>query len=702
MTSWIFYLASAICILITNQHLALGQKAEDFKVTSLPGVDVGKLPFDQYAGHIEVSPKTDGNLFFWMLDQVVPTQPKKLIIWLNGGPGCSSMDGLFLENGPYRVNPDLSLTINPNGWQDHATIVFLDQPVGTGFSFANGDGLMSSMTQIAEEFTTFLDKFMDVFPSLKEQDLYLAGESYAGTYIPYFADRMLKLNRKKENKYNLKGVAIGNGWISPRHQYEGYYDFSVQHDLLQGQYLEKATKNLNSCRAKLSVTSTISVDVCEDILKDITESNTHMAKEGLVCLNTYDVRLRNETYPDCGLTWPHELADVNKYLRTKELIKGIHSEKQALGWQECASSVSKALRNDESPPADLLLPGLLEELKVLLFSGEFDLICNHVGTEYMIGNMTWNGEKGFQDAERLDWTIGDKQAGYYIEERNLSYVLIKDGSHMVPYDKPLETLDMINRFMGVGNDTVHGVKSNVGGSGEKQEEDKPTITEHEQPVQENEDLESPMDTNNDEDHQTTTEEDKSNSEEINDDDAGTLPSDAPIDNEQATDEKDNADSGVIDRYTKRAGSYGILVVLVLFVAIGGCCYRYRTNNGSHNSSKKPWTSQWHQFKEMLGKRTSPQRNKFRLGDQDETNELDELVIDNPTLFAAEDQSDEDDSNNLHNQHRTAAASTGGQQKANASRFAIADEDSDDGFDDFADWDEEETLASVGKKDGKDH
>ncbi|CAO3599592.1 unnamed protein product [Absidia cylindrospora] len=431
-----------------------------------------------------------------------------------------------------------------------------------------------------------------------------------------------------------------------------------------------------------------------------------MAKEGLVCLNTYDVRLKNETYPDCGLTWPHELADVNKYLRTKELIKGIHSEKQALGWQECAGSVSKALRHDQSPPADLLLPGLLEELKVLLFSGEFDLICNHVGTEYMIGNMTWNGEQGFQDAERLNWTIGDKQAGYYIEERNLSYVLIKDGSHMVPYDKPLETLDMINRFMGVGDNMTGGVKSNVGGS---QDEQEPTITEHEQPVQENEGLESPMDTTNDEadenDKSNSNEahkEDKSNSNESNDDDTGTLPSDSPIDKEQATDEKDSSENGVIDRYTKRAGSYGILVVLVLFVAIGGCCYRYRNNN----SRKKPWTSQWHQFKEMLGKRTSQQRNKFRLGDQDETNELDELVIDNPTLFAAEDQSDEDDDHH-HNQLRnaanhTTAATADGHQKADASRFAIADEDSDDGFEDFADWDEEETLASVGKKDGKDH
>lgn len=78
----------------------------------------------------------------------------------------------------------------------------MDQPVGTGFSFANTDSYMHTMDQASIEFTTFLDKLFDVFPQLQEQDLYIAGESFAGTYIPYFASKILELN-KQDQKVNI-------------------------------------------------------------------------------------------------------------------------------------------------------------------------------------------------------------------------------------------------------------------------------------------------------------------------------------------------------------------------------------------------------------------------------------------------------------------------------------------------------------------
>ncbi|CAO3581131.1 unnamed protein product [Absidia cylindrospora] len=643
--------ACALCSLMVFPSWGLAQKAEDYKVASLPGVDIDKLPFEQYAGHIEVSSETDGNLFFWMLHQVQPTQPEKLIIWFNGGPGCSSMDGLFLENGPYRVNPDLSLTINVHGWQDHATIVFLDQPVGTGFSFANGNGLLHNMTQVTEEFTTFLEKFIDIFPYLKKQDLYLAGESYAGTYIPYFANRVLELNKKDSYKYNLKGIAIGNGWISPRHQYESYYDFSVMHNLLEGQHLDRAAKNLKECRIKLAKESRIKTDICEDILQDTIINSIHMGNDGTECINTYDIRLKNESYPSCGVTWPHELIDVNKYLRAGELITSIHSEKQALGWQECARPVSVALRNDPSPPADLLLPDLLKEIEILLFSGEFDLICNHLGTEYMIGNMTWNGDTGFKYAERQEWVIGKKTVGYYMQERNLSYVLINDGSHMVPYDKPMETLDMINRFMGVGDNKVSGIPSRVGNNDKNQQ-------------------------------QPPTQNDSSTHD---------------IDDEEKTSDDDTGGSG-LSGYAKSTGSYGALVVLIVLVALCACCYRFRRKDGSQNATtSQPSTSLWKRFICLFGIVSTDQRTKFsRLDDQDDTNELDELVVDNPTLFVAEDDSEPS------KRHSTTTSPHVDQvRNTNASQFAI-DDDSDDGYDDFADWNEEATLTAPKKNDDKDH
>ncbi|CEG76076.1 hypothetical protein RMATCC62417_11018 [Rhizopus microsporus] len=166
------------------------QNADEYKIQSLPGIDITTLKFSQYAGHIELSKKSNSNIFFWMVEQEEKTDPQKLIIWLNGGPGCSSMDGLFLENGPFRVKKDLSLSINKGGWQKYATNIYVDQPVGTGYSFADWDSYMHNMTQITEEFVQFMDKLYEIFPKLRQQDLYIAGESFAGSYIPYFANRI--------------------------------------------------------------------------------------------------------------------------------------------------------------------------------------------------------------------------------------------------------------------------------------------------------------------------------------------------------------------------------------------------------------------------------------------------------------------------------------------------------------------------------
>ncbi|KAI8049110.1 Alpha/Beta hydrolase protein [Gilbertella persicaria] len=435
------------------------QTAQDYKVTSLPGIDLNALNFDQYAGHIEINKKTNANMFFWMIEREQKTEPEKLIIWVNGGPGCSSMDGLFLENGPYRVNKDLSLSINEGGWQNYATNVYLDQPVGTGFSFANTDSYTHNMDEVTTNFVAFIDQLFTIFPHLNQQDMYIAGESYAGVFVPYFASRLLE----QKNKYNLQGIAIGNGWISPKHQYNAYYDFSVQENLIPQDRMAMVSAHLKTCQDDIKQKESIHIRSCEGIMSDIVDASTHEDKEGkLRCINMYDIRLKEESHPECGLSWPYELDDVTRYLRQSEVKTAIHAEKQILGWKECTSLVSLELHDDQSTPPYYLLPDILKEIPVLLFSGEQDLICNYVGTEYLIGNMTWNGARGFSKKTRKqEWRIDNKLAGYYTQDRNLTYVLILDGSHMVPYDRPLECLDMINRFIHVGNNIVKGKQSQV-------------------------------------------------------------------------------------------------------------------------------------------------------------------------------------------------------------------------------------------------
>ncbi|KAI9356124.1 serine carboxypeptidase-domain-containing protein [Pilaira anomala] len=642
----------------------LTQSAEDYKVTSLPGIDVDTLNFTQYAGHIELSSENKASMFFWMIEREVKTEPEKLIIWLNGGPGCSSMDGLFLENGPYRVNKNLSLSINPGGWQNYATNVYVDQPVGTGFSFASTNSYMHSMEETTEQFILFLDKLLEIFPELSKQDMYIAGESYAGTYIPYFTAKILELNKEKQ-KYNLQGIAIGNGWISAEHQYNAYYDYSVAYGLIQPDRASLVSTHLKNCQNELKNKELIHVSPCEKILSDVIDSSTHEDANGdKRCLNIYDIRLKEEMSPECGSTWPYELTEVTAYLRQSEVKQAIHAEKQILGWKECTSLVYSELSDDKSRPSYELLPGILEKIPILLFSGEYDLICNYIGTEYLIGNMTWNGSTGFsKKTKKEDWKIDNKVVGYYTEERNLSYVLIKDGSHMVPYDRPIECLDMINRFMQVGDNVVKGKKSQVGGR---------DITVTPPPKE--------------------AEEEK-----------GKETQDKADDEEKDTDSEKMGQETGEDEWSKYYSWGTTTLVFVILFAIALCCCWCRGSRPSASALdefggapqreregvKKPGLFGF--IQNLFRSSKNNEGRKFRLGDNDESNELDELVIETPTLFEAEEGDSDEEEINTTNQYRNQNQQ---QESSGSNRFAIDDEETDDDFEDFADFDDGEPLTNT--------
>lgn len=216
----------------------------------------------------------------------------------------------------------------------------------------------------------------------------------------------------------------------------------------------------------------ISLQQCEDVLQNILESTVKKSKDGDRCYNMYDVRL-TDTYPSCGMHWPPDLVDVKPYLRRPEVIQALHVDPdKRTGWTECSGAVQGAFSTQKSKPSITLLPGLLEQMPIILFSGEKDLICNHLGTEELIHHMEWNGGKGFELspgtwAPRRDWTFEGEPAGIYQEARNLTYILFYNSSHMVPFDYPRRSRDMLDRFLGVDIASIGGTPADSRIDGEK-------------------------------------------------------------------------------------------------------------------------------------------------------------------------------------------------------------------------------------------
>ena len=126
---------------IGSPSSSLSASANSHLVTSLPGLKASDYPHRHWAGHIPV--RGTGHLFYWLFEAWEAPTTAPLVVWFNGGPGCTSMDGLFLENGPFRLTDKLDVTVHPHAWPKVANVLYVDQPVGTGLSYTTGPSASS-------------------------------------------------------------------------------------------------------------------------------------------------------------------------------------------------------------------------------------------------------------------------------------------------------------------------------------------------------------------------------------------------------------------------------------------------------------------------------------------------------------------------------------------------------------------------------
>ncbi|ORX94452.1 hypothetical protein K493DRAFT_315500 [Basidiobolus meristosporus CBS 931.73] len=417
--------------------------AADYRVTALPGLSAD-YTFDQYAGHIGINETVDGHLFFWLFKSQIPDS-RKLIIWFNGG--CVILDGIFLENGPFKPLENGTLKVEENSWHKHANMLFLDQPIGTGYSYGDDAGYAKNMEQVTNGFVVFLSRFFEVFPELQINEIYLAGESFAGVYIPYLAKGILDYNDKAKNriKHNLKGLVIGNGWIDPRTQYNSLVEYGYDHGLIEESQKGRIESLTASCNTLFETHGDrIRFEACESIMETILTNSIHDGK----CMNQFDIRLQ-DSYPACGMNWPNHLSEMYSYLQNDEVVKALHAEAKQTAWKECSNIVNANLGDDASPPPKDLFPTILKRVPILLFYGDQDLVCNIIGIEKALQKIEWNGEKGFGNIMAESWLVNDKLVGIHSSARNLTYIRVFNASHMVPVDKREESYAMMNWFMGI-------------------------------------------------------------------------------------------------------------------------------------------------------------------------------------------------------------------------------------------------------------
>lgn len=146
-------------------------------------VDPKKLNVDnvtQYSGYLD-NEEDDKHLFYWFFESRNDPKNDPVVLWLNGGPGCSSLTGLFMELGPSSINEKGEVVYNPSSWNENANVIFLDQPVNVGYSYSSGK--VSNTVAAGKDVYALLTLFFKQFPQYAKQPFHISGESYAGHYI---------------------------------------------------------------------------------------------------------------------------------------------------------------------------------------------------------------------------------------------------------------------------------------------------------------------------------------------------------------------------------------------------------------------------------------------------------------------------------------------------------------------------------------
>ncbi|KAJ6786716.1 hypothetical protein PWT90_08974 [Aphanocladium album] len=414
-------------------------------------VDPSSLGLDtvkQYSGYLDDNEKNK-HLFYWFFESRNDPANDPVILWLSGGPGCSSMTGLLFELGPAKINSNIQVVSNPNSWNNRANLLFLDQPVNTGYSY--GEGVDTTLAA-SKDIYALLKLFFQQFPQYAKQDFHIAGESYAGHYIPDDAAEILS---HSDSGINLKSILIGNGLTDVYNQYPQYPEMACGNGgyaaVLDQSTCRRMRNAVPGCqRAIQQCYNTQDDDDCSNASNSCGSVSGPYYNTGL---NPYDVRKQCESGTG-GLCY-RGMNYVEQYLNRKDVLQALNVEVDS--FENCNGNINYAFHatGDDMKPVHLNVPKVLaKSVPVLIYAGDADFICNWLGNRAWTNALQWPGQSSFKSAQTQNLTYktdGGDAYGTIQSAKGLAFARIFGAGHLVPMDEPKPILDLVNRWVHDGD-----------------------------------------------------------------------------------------------------------------------------------------------------------------------------------------------------------------------------------------------------------
>jgi len=373
------------------------------------------------------------------------------VLWLNGGPGCSSMDGFFYENGPFKFvsNSTTPLLVdNPYSWHKVANMLFLESPAGVGFSYSNSEddykGQNDNRTAIDNY--TFLKLWLKAYPQYLNNDFWITGESYSGIYVPSLAKLVMEGILNKSFVIPFKGIMVGNGVANSKGDFITVdVEFLFGHGLISRKlYLaliaacntDPRSTQCQHYRAQAQ-SSMNNIDIY-----DIYADCYHQRPPFYDSANRLLSQLSPKLDPPCT-----DAFYATQYLAMDSVKKAIHV-KPDLTWTICSGVVNENYQRTHD--SMVLIHQFLHTngIRILIYSGDADFSVPYTDSEY------WTSmEMGLQST--VDWRQwyftddeGKQVAGFVTEYGpGFSFATIKGAGHMVPQYAPLPAFVMFSKML---------------------------------------------------------------------------------------------------------------------------------------------------------------------------------------------------------------------------------------------------------------
>lgn len=404
------------------------------------GRQLARVPFTEslriksYAGFFTVDKKYNSNQFFWYFPAMISNKKDApVIVWLQGGPGASSLYGLFTENGPLRVR-DKRFERRKYNWALSHHIIYIDNPVGTGFSFTDDPkGYCTNQTQVGEHLYSTLIQFFQLFPELQQNKFFISGESYAGKYVPALAYTIYKKNPSAKIKINLKALAIGNGLSDPEHQLI-YSKYLYQIGLIDWNqattFAEAETKAIDLIKQEKWVEAFNAFDtLLNGYMIDGKSIFTNMTG-----FSFYFNFLHSKDYSK---------DDFGPMLQSSFVRKSIHVGNLTFN---DGKEVEQHLMEDVMKSVAPWISELLDHYYIVVYNGQLDIIVAYPLTLNYLRNLNFTGADEYRSAKRYQWYVDGELAGYVKQGGKLVEIMVRNAGHMVPGDQPKWALDLITRL----------------------------------------------------------------------------------------------------------------------------------------------------------------------------------------------------------------------------------------------------------------